>query len=149
MPGGEEGCGCVGRNWDVIEAEEAALAGTGSEAELAALTHLELADGLWHRAGAGPMALAHRLAAAVIYSFIRNDSRSWRLSPLVLDIVALGEGALPESVSALEARVAEGAGAAFLSMIERLAGAPDQAEERFAVVVGIARTAAREIAALP
>lgn len=158
---------CLGHHWHALEAEEAdhaleaeetgaAFPDTGGaplpavvEALVVASGHLELAEGLWHRPGQGALALAHRLAAAVILSLIGDDSRHWRLSPLVRDIVTLGEEALPSSVDALGAMLEEAGATPFRTLVERLAGDLAVAERRFEEVVGLVSAVAREVAAPP
>ena len=120
-----------------------------SEAELAALVHIRLADNLWHRSGGGPIALAHRLAASVLLSLVFDDRRRWRLSALVRDIVALGEDALPGSVADLAASVEPLAGRPFVELLDLVAGGGDVAAARFQAVAALAASIAREIAALP
>ena len=120
-----------------------------SQAELVALVHIRAAGGLWHRQGGGRVAMAHRLAASLLFSLITPSSREWRLSPLVRDIVALGETALPGSLADLAAVVEPLAGETYLSVAVLAAGDRKTAEKRFEDVLGLARSIAREIAALP
>ncbi len=115
----------------------------------AARVHIDRAEGIWHRPGQGEAALAHRLAAAVILALIVADSRYWRLSPLVRDIVTLGNQAVPPSIEALCRALEEASEGPFLSMVLGLAGDMAVAERRFREVVGLVSTAAREIAAPP
>ena len=150
----QEAEGCLGRNWERLEAEaEEPAAGASvpeAEARLVAMAHVELADGLWHRAGAGPVTLAHRLAASTIYSLIYEDSRDWRLSAVVRDIVALGEAVLPESLNALEASIRLVVdGTPYRPVVERLAGDRGAAERRFHDVISLASSIARKVATVP
>jgi len=120
-----------------------------SETELVALVNIRLAVKLWHRDGGGRRALAHRLAASVLLSLINAEPRRWRLSPLVRDIVALGEAALPESLIALAELVEPLAGRPYQEAVTGAAGSPDIAEKRFQDVVQLAKVIAREVSALP
>ena len=120
-----------------------------SQAELVALVHVRHATALWHRQGGGRLATAHRLAASLLFSLITPSSRDWRLSPLVRDIVALGETALPATLEELAVLVEPVAGEAYLSVAEAAAGDRETAERRFSQVLGLARSIARDIAALP
>ncbi len=146
----------LGHHWHILEAESGAGAGDASETlstrfaerEIAE-AHIELAEGIWHRPGAGAAALAHRLAATVIFSLIEDDSRLWRLSPLVRDIVTLGEEAVPSSLDALCAALEDMVEAPFRPLVEGLAGDIGVVERRFHEVVGLALTVARKISALP
>jgi len=105
-------------------------------------------DGLWHRAGAGPVTLAHRLAAATIYALLYEDSRDWRLSPVIRDIIALGDSVVPDSIDALDTATRQVVdGAPFRPLVESLAGDLGTAERRFRDVVGLASGIAREVAA--
>lgn len=122
---------------------------TRSQAELVALVHIRAAGGLWHRQGGGRIAMAHRLAASLLFSLISPSSRLWRLSPLVRDIVALGEAALPGSLADLAIVVEPLAGESYLSIAVQAAGDRLTAEARFREVLDLARSIAREIAALP
>jgi len=85
----------------------------------------------------------------VIFALIGDDSRDWRLSPLVRDVVTLGEEALPASIDALAAVLEDGVEAPFRTLVERLAGDFGVVERRFQEVVGLVSTVAREVAAPP
>ena len=93
--------------------------------------------------------MAHRLAASLLFSLVTPSSRQWRLSPLVRDIVALGEASLPASLADLAVVVEPLAGETYLSVVELAAGDRASAELRFREVVGLALSIAREIASLP
>ena len=120
-----------------------------SQAELVAMVQIRAADALWHRQGGGREAMAHRLAASLLLSLVSASSRQWRLSPLVRDIVALGEAALPAGLGELALIVEPLAGEPYLATVDAAAGNRETAETRFGEVVGLARAIAREIAALP
>ncbi len=111
--------------------------------------YVERAEGLWHQPGTGALALAHRLAATLVLALIEQDTRRWRLSPLVRDIVTLGEGAVPASLEALNAQLGDLAGESFCELVGRLAGDIGRAERRFQEVRELAFSVAREISALP
>ena len=120
-----------------------------SQAELVALVHLRVAAALWHRQGGGHVATAHRLAAALLFSLVTPSSQQWRLSPLVRDLVALGEGVLPAGLDELAALVEPLAGESYLSVLEGVAGGREGARRRFQEVVELARGVAAGVAALP
>ena len=120
-----------------------------SQAELMALVHLRVAAALWHRQGGGRVATAHRLAAALLFSLISPSSREWRLSPLVRDLIALGEGALPAGLDELAVVVEPLAGECYLSVLDGVAGGRAGAEGRFREVVELARGIAAGVAAFP
>ena len=120
-----------------------------SRTELVALVHIKAAGGKWQRAGGGKVAMAHRLAASVLFSLVTPSSKQWRLSSLVRDIIALGEEALPVNLMDLARIVEPLAGEAFLSVAEQAAGGLVRAGERYREVVALACSIAREVSALP
>ncbi|MEI6556973.1 MAG: hypothetical protein WCO00_01090 [Rhodospirillaceae bacterium] len=120
-----------------------------SQAELVAMVHIRAAGGLWHRQGGGRLAMAHRLAASLLFSLIAPSSRHWRLSPLVRDIVALGAAEVPGSVTELASLVSPLAGEPYLSVVAATAGDIATADRRYQEVISLASAIAREVAALP
>lgn len=143
------GCAGVGAGGRVATPLPEVAPAVRSRAELVAMVQIRAADALWHRQGGGREAMAHRLAASLLLSLVSGSSRQWRLSPLVRDIVALGEAALPASLGELALIVEPLAGEPYLAELDAAARSRDIAEMRFGEVVGLARGIAREIAALP
>ncbi len=118
-------------------------------AEEIALNHLELADGLQHQAGHESMVLAHRLAAAMLFSLISTTSQKWWLAVLIRDIITVGEVALPVSLEALAARLAPVVALPFRTAVGDLIDDDGTAERHFTDLVGLARSIAREVAVMP
>ncbi len=119
------------------------------EAETLAIAHQKLAEDLWQRPGGGRVAIAHRLAASVLMSLIADTPQDWRLSPLVRDVVVLGEAALPISLALLLTEIEPLVGNSSRSFVEKTVGNIDAAESRFRDVIKLAATIAREIATVP
>ncbi len=115
-------------------------------AEDVALAHLERADELQPLAGYESVVLAHRLAAATLFSLSRTESDAWWLAVLVRDIIRVGEGALPRSLDALVTALGPVAAIPFRAVVEDLTGDVHAAERHFAELIDVSCVVAREVA---
>jgi hypothetical protein len=141
------------RNWLREDAPQSLSSAPSSifRAEEIALSHLELADGLRRQAGHESVALAHRLAAAVLFSLTSTEQHNWWLAVLVRDIITVGEDALPDHLEALGCLL-EPVGTAslpFRALVDDLTEDAVAAEHHYAELIRLACSIAREVAPIP